>query len=47
MEFRSHYAVSFGGSHTQDNVQILCATCNFRKGAKDPIDFANENGRLL
>lgn len=26
---------------------LLCPTCNLRKHAKDPIAWANENGRLL
>lgn len=28
-----------GGSNTDDNIQLLTATCNRRKGAKDPIEF--------
>ena len=36
-----------GGLHDDSNLQILCSNCNHRKGAKDPIVFAQENGRLL
>lgn len=36
-----------GGTNNADNLQILCRSCNCSKGAKDPIDWAQENGRLL
>lgn len=36
-----------GGTNNADNLQILCVRCNCSKGAKDPIDWAQENGRLL
>lgn len=36
-----------GGSNWPSNLQCLCPTCNMRKGAKDPLDWAKENGRLL
>lgn len=39
--------LSKGGSSESTNLQILCVECNLRKSAKDPIEWANENGRLL
>lgn len=39
--------LALGGTHTADNVQVLCARCNYDKGSKHPIDFAHEQGRLL
>lgn len=36
-----------GGTNWIVNIQLLCADCNRKKGAKDPISFAQENGRLL
>lgn len=36
-----------GGENGRHNLQILCASCNLRKNAKDPIDWARENGMLL
>lgn len=36
-----------GGTSDLDNLQILCPNCNMRKGIKDPIDFARQEGRLL
>lgn len=39
--------LSRGGGNGPDNLQCLCSSCNLRKGAKDPLDWARENGRLL
>lgn len=36
-----------GGTNDPSNLQILCPTCNVRKGAKDPIEFMQEQGFLL
>lgn len=39
--------IALGGSNWPHNLQLLCPTCNYKKHAKDPIDWANQNGRLL
>lgn len=36
-----------GGSNLPANIQVLCPTCNCRKGASDPNDFARSIGRLI
>lgn len=36
-----------GGPHTRRNAQMLCRSCNCSKGAKDPLQFAREKGRLI
>jgi 5-methylcytosine-specific restriction endonuclease McrA len=36
-----------GGSNHRANLQYLCAPCNLAKGARDPVEFAQELGRLL
>lgn len=35
------------GTNWPENLQVTCPTCNMSKGAKCPIEFAQENGRLL
>lgn len=35
------------GSNERRNLQLTCAPCNIAKGAKDPLQFARETGRLL
>jgi 5-methylcytosine-specific restriction endonuclease McrA len=39
--------VSRGGKSDPANLQLLCAHCNRTKHAKDPIEWAQDNGRLL
>lgn len=39
--------IAKGGRHEPRNLQLLCATCNVRKNAKDPIAYMQELGRLL
>lgn len=39
--------IKLGGDNDKKNLQILCKTCNLKKNAKHPIDWAQENGRLL
>ena len=39
--------IFLGGSNYSKNLQILCPKCNLKKSSKHPIDWAQENGRLL
>tara|TARA_Y100000815_G_C13234295_1_gene459273 strand:+ start:319 stop:825 length:507 start_codon:yes stop_codon:yes gene_type:complete len=43
-----HYKpLSSGGKHEVENLVISCPQCNWRKGPKDPYEFANKMGRLF
>lgn len=43
-----HYVpLSKGGAHEIDNLVIACPSCNHRKSAKDPLEFAAEVGKLF
>lgn len=43
-----HYQpLSRGGEHRISNLVIACPTCNLRKNAKDPLEFAASVGRLF
>ena len=39
--------LAMGGTGYPANLQLLCPTCNRRKGAKDPIAYMQELGMLL
>lgn len=39
--------VSRGGPNWPKNLQLLCATCNASKGAKDPIEYVQSMGMLI
>jgi 5-methylcytosine-specific restriction endonuclease McrA len=39
--------LSKGGTNWPTNLQILCASCNLQKHAKDPFEWAKLKGRLL
>jgi 5-methylcytosine-specific restriction endonuclease McrA len=35
------------GENEIKNLQVLCPTCNLKKGKLDPFEWANKNGKLL
>ncbi len=39
--------LSLGGQHVIENAQILCPTCNLKKGSKHPDEWARQLGRLF
>lgn len=39
--------LALGGSHSDDNIQLLKSACNIKKNAKHPIDFMQSKGFLL
>lgn len=39
--------VARGGTNTDDNIQLLCPSCNRAKHAKHPVDFMQQRGFLL
>ena len=39
--------LALGGENTDDNMQLLRATCNLQKNAKHPVDFMQSRGFLL
>lgn len=39
--------LALGGSNSDDNAQLLRATCNLQKNKKHPIDFMQQRGFLL
>lgn len=39
--------LALGGSNTDENMQLLRATCNRQKNAKHPVDFMQQRGFLL
>ena len=45
---RDHiFTIALGGDNNITNIQLLCPTCNRKKGAKNTVNFMQENGYLL
>jgi 5-methylcytosine-specific restriction endonuclease McrA len=39
--------LALGGDNTNENLQLLCPTCNLSKSAKHPVEFMQMRGYLL
>lgn len=39
--------LALGGTNNSQNLQLLCPSCNLSKGAKHPIAFMQQKGKLL
>lgn len=39
--------LAMGGSHSYENIDLLCPSCNLSKGKKSPIAFMQSKGKLL
>jgi 5-methylcytosine-specific restriction endonuclease McrA len=39
--------LKLGGSNERSNLQLTCGSCNHKKNAAHPLDFARSLGRLL
>lgn len=39
--------LALGGRHDRDNLELLCPTCNHRKNATDPVEWAQRHGLLI
>lgn len=39
--------LALGGTNTDNNIQLLCPTCNLQKSAKHPVTFMQQQGFLL
>lgn len=39
--------LSKGGLNIDSNIQLLCSSCNCKKGSKDPVEFMQSLGYLL
>lgn len=48
-EYQADHIIALinGGSNYIENIQLLCPACNRSKGAKDPIEWAQEKHGLL